>query len=43
METLGHSDIRVTMNTYTHLFEERRRETADRMDQALSCSPDWAS
>lgn len=25
-ETLGHPDIRVTMNVYTHAFEEQKRE-----------------
>lgn len=29
---LGHSDIRLTLNTYTHLFEEGRRRAADAMD-----------
>ncbi|MDA1061558.1 MAG: tyrosine-type recombinase/integrase [Chloroflexi bacterium] len=32
MEALGHSDIRITLNTYTSLFAERRRELADGMD-----------
>ena len=29
---LGHADIRLTLNTYTHLFEEGRRRAADAMD-----------
>lgn len=36
METLGHSDVRVTLNTYTHLFEERKHAIAARMDAALA-------
>jgi integrase len=32
MAVLGHSDVRVTMNTYTHLFADQRRRAADRMD-----------
>jgi integrase len=29
---LGHSDIRLTLNTYTHQFAEARRRTADAME-----------
>lgn len=29
---LGHADIRVTMNTYTHLFAEQQQDLAARMD-----------
>jgi integrase len=32
---LGHSNIRTTANTYTHLFEETRREVADKFDDFL--------
>jgi integrase len=32
MEVLGHSDVRITMNTYTHIFDEGRRRAADQMD-----------
>lgn len=34
-EILGHSDIRVTMNLYTHLYPEAKREVADKMDAIL--------
>lgn len=34
-ETLGHSDVRITLNVYTALYDERKREIADRMDAAL--------
>ncbi len=34
-DTLGHSDVRVTLNVYTHLFDERKHEIASRMDHAL--------
>lgn len=32
MEHLRHSQIALSMNTYGHLFESRKRATADRMD-----------
>ena len=35
MEILGHSQISVTMNTYSHVLPEVQREAADRMDSAL--------
>lgn len=35
MEQLGHSQIHLTANTYTHLSKELRRATADRMGAAL--------
>ena len=35
MELLGHSQIAVTMNTYSHVVPELRKETADRMDAIL--------
>ncbi len=35
-EILGHSDIRVTMNLYAHLYPEARRDAADKMDAVLS-------
>jgi integrase len=34
-ETLGHSRIAVTVDLYGHMYDERRREIADRMDQIL--------
>ena len=38
MEILGHSDIRVTQNIYTHVFDEGKRQAADAMDRALGYS-----
>jgi len=35
MEVLGHSQIGLTMNTYSHVIPELRREAADRMDHLL--------
>jgi integrase len=35
MDVLGHSQIGLTMNTYSHVIPELRREAADRMDQLL--------
>lgn len=35
METLGHSDIRLTMNLYTHVIPELQRDAADRMEKLL--------
>ena len=35
MEILGHSQIAVTMNIYTHVPDERRREAMGRMDRLL--------
>lgn len=34
-ETLGHSRINLTADTYSHLYSERRQEIADRMDAIL--------
>jgi integrase len=36
MEILGHSQIAVTMNTYSHVIPAMRREIATRMDEILS-------
>lgn len=36
METLGHSEIRLTMNTYGHVVDEVRREVANQMDAILT-------
>jgi integrase len=36
MEILGHSQISLTMNTYTHVVPELRRQAADRMDDLLN-------
>jgi integrase len=35
MEILGHSQISLTMNTYSHVALELQREAASRMDAAL--------
>ncbi len=35
METLGHSDIRLTMNLYTHVAPELQRDAATRMERLL--------
>jgi integrase len=32
MELLGHSSINLTMNTYGHVLEEMKKETANQMD-----------
>ncbi len=36
METLGHSQISLTMNTYAHVMPAMQREAADRMDAFLN-------
>jgi len=36
METLGHSRISVTMDTYTHVMPSLMRDAADAMDRSLS-------
>jgi integrase len=33
MEILGHSDIRLTQNIYTHIFDEAKQHAADAMDR----------
>ena len=35
MEVLGHSEVGMTLNTYSHVIPQLRREAADRMDQIL--------
>jgi integrase len=35
METLGHSNISITMDTNTHVLPELQRQAADAMDRAL--------
>jgi integrase len=35
METLGHSNISITMDTYTHVLPELQRQAAEAMDRAL--------
>jgi len=36
METLGHSQISITMDTYSHVMPAQQREAADRMGDLLS-------
>ena len=38
MELLGHSDIRLTMNTYTHVVPELQRAAVDGLDALLATS-----
>jgi integrase len=35
MKTLGHSQIGLTMNTYTHVFPEVEREAIDAAAKAI--------
>jgi integrase len=35
METLGHSNISITMDTYAHILPQMRREVADAMERIL--------
>ena len=35
MEILGHSQIALTMNTYTHVLPELKRDAAERMDRVV--------
>ena len=35
MEVLGHSEIGVTMNTYTHVLTQLREDAADAIDRVL--------
>lgn len=34
-DVLGHADVRITLETYTHIGDDERRATAARMDAAL--------
>jgi integrase len=36
MDVLGHSQIALTMNTYTHVIPELRRQAADRMEDLIA-------
>jgi integrase len=36
METLGHSNISVTMNMYAHVMPALKRDAADAMDRSLT-------
>ena len=33
METLGHSQISLTMDTYAHIFSDVQRQAAEAMDR----------
>ncbi len=33
MEIAGHSDIRLTQNVYTHVYDDAKRRVADAMDR----------
>lgn len=35
MEVLGHSQISLTMNTYSHVADESMQTVADRMENTL--------
>jgi hypothetical protein len=37
METLGHSQISLTMDTYTYVLPSLQREAAERMQDAIGC------
>jgi integrase len=39
METLGHSQISLTMNTYSHVLPALQRDAADRMEAILQAGP----
>jgi integrase len=39
METLGHSQISLTMNTYSHVMPALQRDAAERMDALLAAKP----
>ena len=36
METLGHSQISLTMNTYSHVLPALQREAAEKMEAVLA-------
>ena len=40
MEQLGHSQIGLTMNTYSHVMNEALQDAADRMEHVLTDSRD---
>ena len=39
MEVLGHSDVGMTLNTYSHVIPQLRQEAADRMNEVLELEP----
>jgi len=40
METLGHSRISVTMDTYTHVMPSLLRDAADAIDRSIGIEDD---
>ncbi len=38
METLGHSQISLTLDTHSHVLPVLQREAADEMDKALGAT-----
>jgi integrase len=36
MDVLGHSQIALTMNTYSHVIPELKRDAADRMEELIA-------
>jgi hypothetical protein len=39
METLGHSQIKLTMDTYSHVIAQLQWEAAGRIDEILAARP----
>ena len=39
-ERVGHKDIRITLNTYGHLYPNQQRRVADLLDNEKGNSPD---
>ena len=39
-ERVGHKDIRITLNTYGHLYPNQKRRVADLLDNEKGNSPD---
>ncbi len=39
MEVLGHSEVGMTLNTYSHVIPQLRQEAADRMNEILELEP----
>jgi cyanate lyase len=40
-DRLGHSDIRITMNTYGHVFQKADETAADTFDNILKLQPNF--
>ena len=39
MEVLGHSELRMTLNTYSRVIPQLRQEAAERMNEVLEQDP----